>query len=248
MKKALFLDIDGVLQPCGEQERFRHMNEIPDICAHLNETIDTDFDYEAYANYSYSNKCDIGAVYFDWDKDAVERLRRILDATGARIVLSSDWREGGMGRMRGFLAIYGLDKYLEDATFCILDSERHNLNDYTALNKKIEDWRNISQQIDKRMRELYPGDPNRWFDFVDSRTSEIREYLDRHPEITSFIALDDRNLTRGLDGHFIQTKNRILEEYVEPAIEILNREDGPFFFDESIHTPELEEWRRKYIK
>lgn len=248
MKKALFLDIDGVLQPCGQQERFEHMNELPEICARLNKTIDTDFDYEAYMNHGYSNKCDIGAVYFDWDKAAVERLKRILDATGARIVLSSDWREGGMERMKGFMAIYGLDKYLEDMTFCILDSERYNREDYKALEEKITDWRNISNKIWERLRELYPADPNKWFDGVDTRTAEIREYLDRHPEITSFIALDDRNLTKGLDGHFIQTQNRILEEDVEHSIEILNREDGPFLLDETLHTPELQEWREKYIK
>lgn len=248
MKKALFLDIDGVLQPCGQQERFEHMDELPEICAHLNKTIDTDFDYEAYMNHSYSNKCDIGAVYFDWDKDAVERLRRILDATGARIVLSSDWREGGLERMKGFLAIYGLNKYLEDATYCILDSEKNNLEDYSLLREKTEDWRNNLHRIYGRLCELYPADPNKWFDGVNLRTAEIREYLDRHPEITSFIALDDKNLAKGLDGHFIQTKNRILEEDVAQAIEILNREDGPFLLDETLHTPELQAWREKYIK
>ena len=34
--KVLFLDIDGVLQPCGRQERFEHKDEIPAISAELN--------------------------------------------------------------------------------------------------------------------------------------------------------------------------------------------------------------------
>lgn len=248
MKKALFLDIDGVLQPCGQQERFKHLDELPEICSRLNKTIDTDFDYEAYMNRSYSHKCDIGAVYFDWDKKSVERLHRILDATGACIVLSSDWREGGLEPMRGFLAIYELDKYLDDATYCILDSEKFNLTDYIPYFEKREAWINIHSKIHNRLRELHPADPNKWFDGVDSRTAEIREYLDRHPEIVSFVALDDRDLAKGLNGHFIKTDNRISEEDVSQAIDILNREDGPFLLDETLHTPELKDWREKYVK
>lgn len=102
--------------------------------------------------------------------------------------------------------------------------------------------------IHAHLSKLYPADPNKWMDFVDYRTGEILEYLDRHPEITAFVALDDRNLEKGLNGHFIHTKNSISEEDVERAIEILNREDGPYPLDECLHTPELEEWRRKYVE
>lgn len=169
--KVLFLDIDGVLQPCGRQERFAHIDEIPSLCKQLNETVKTDFDYEAYVGNSYSNACDIGAVYFDWDKPSVERLRRILDMTGTRVILSSNWREGGVKRMKGFIAIYNLDSYL-----------------------------------------------------------------------------DDRNIGKGLDGHFIHTQNFISKEDVQRCIEILNWEDGPFPLDATLHTPELEEWRKKYVQ
>lgn len=242
--KALFLDIDGVLQPCGRQERFSHQDEIPSICKQLNQTVKTDFDYEAYVGNSYSNACDIGAVYFDWDKPSIERLRKILEKTGARVILSSDWREGGIKRMKGFLAIYNLDSYLDDATYCILDEQRYNPEYYQVT----EAWRNILDMLYKRFRELYPADPNKWFDGVDYRAVEIREYLDRHPEITSFVALDDRNLAKGLDGHFVHTKNYISEEDVQQCIEILNREDGPFLLDETMHTSELKEWRETFVQ
>ncbi len=242
--KALFLDIDGVLQPCGRQERFSHKDEIPSICKQLNQTVKTDFDYEAYVGNSYSNACDIGAVYFDWDKPSIERLRKILEMTSARIILSSDWREGGIKRMKGFLAIYNLDSYLDDATYCILDEQRYN----PEYSQTTEAWNNIQRILYKRFCELYPADPNKWFDGVDNRVVEIREYLDRHSEITSFVALDDRNLTKGLDGHFVHTKNYISEEDVQQCIEILNREDGPFLLDETMHTPELKEWRETFVR
>lgn len=244
--KVLFLDIDGVLQPCGRQERFAHKDEIPAICAKLNKNIKTDFDYESYITDSYANLCDVGAVYFDWDKPSVERLRRILDITGARLVLSSDWREKGMRRMKGLMAIHGLDSYLDDATFCILDNELFS-KDYEVYKEKRNAWEKIQGGIYEFLCKLYPV-TSKWVKGVDSRTAEIREYLDRHPEITSFIALDDRNLEKGLEGHFIHTQNHISEEDMCRSIEILNREDGPFMLDEVLHTPELEEWRKKYTQ
>lgn len=244
--KVLFLDIDGVLQPCGRQERFAHKDEIPAICAELNKKIKTDFNYESYITNSYAHLCDVGAVYFDWDKPSVERLRHILDTTGARIILSSDWREGGMKRMKGLMAIHGLDGYLDDATFCILDSELFS-KDRQSYKEKEKAWNEIRDNIYDYLCKLYPV-TSKWSRGVDSRTAEIREYLDRHPEITSFVALDDRNLEKGLEGHFIYTENHISEENMRCSIEILNREDGPFPLEDVLHTPELKEWREKYIK
>ena len=34
--KVIFLDIDGVLQPLGRQNRFEHIKEVPDLCRELN--------------------------------------------------------------------------------------------------------------------------------------------------------------------------------------------------------------------
>ena len=150
--------------------------------------------------------------------------------------------------MKGFMAIYNLDSYLDDATYCILDEQFYNSLDYENTKAQQEAWRNIQKMIHNRFSELYPTDPNKWFDIVDYRVTEIREYLDRHPEITSFVALDDRNLEKGLDGHFIHTRNFISEEDVQQCIEILNREDAPFPLDATLHTPELEEWRKKYVQ
>lgn len=246
--KVIFLDIDGVLQPCSSQERFAHKDEIPGICARLNKKIKTNFDYESYIADSDARLCDIGAVYFDWDKTSVERLRRILDTTGARIVLSSDWRERGMIQMKGLMAIHKLDNYLDDATYCILDSERFcSSENYLNYKEKQEAWNEIRDTIYDYLCTLYPVEfPSS--DSVNYRTAEICEYLDRHQEITSFVVLDDRNLEKGLDGHFIHTRDRISEENVCSSIEILNREDGPFLLDKVLHTPELEKWRMKYTK
>ena len=63
----------------------------------------------------------VGAVYFDWDMTALNELQRILDMTGVKIVISSDWRYTiyiglNMEKIIDFFKIYGMDEYLVDGT------------------------------------------------------------------------------------------------------------------------------------
>ena len=46
----------------------------------------------------------------------------------------------------------------------------------------------------------------------------------------------------------VHTQNHISEENVQQCIEILNREDGSFLWNESMHTPELKEWRETFVQ
>ena len=58
------------------------------------------------------------------------------------------------------------------------------------------------------------------------REIEIKSWLDKHPEVKSFVVLDDRLLSADyLNGHFIKTSNYLdgLDETdVQKAIDILN--------------------------
>lgn len=43
--KAIFLDIDGVLQPYGNQNRFEHISEVSALAKELNSRLHNDFVY-----------------------------------------------------------------------------------------------------------------------------------------------------------------------------------------------------------
>ena len=117
--KVIFLDIDGVLQ-CDRQDRFDHLRdgsferlitEVRERCGYT----DSAFDYLAKPlpnTYRY----DFLAAAFDWEIDAVERLKKLITKHNAAIVLSTSWRLIGCRGMLLILGLYGLDKYLSGAT------------------------------------------------------------------------------------------------------------------------------------
>jgi len=107
IEKALFLDIDGVIQPFTEY-RFEHVNKDDEM-----ELLFKELENEFKVDYREFNRYDVAAAYYDWDKDAVKEIKRILDTTGAKIVVSSSWRGGITGGYFPFLlCIHDLQKYL----------------------------------------------------------------------------------------------------------------------------------------
>ena len=150
----VFLDIDGVLQPYDAECRFMHPDK--NIIQTLSEKYNTD--YSQYSEY------DVFAVYYDWDSQAVSRLKYVLDSTDSKIITSSDWRSKKFpNKMRDLLKIQGLDNYyycdnvilpregLYDTLYTIRAREindslnRYNIDTFVVL----DDW--------KEMEKFFPN-------------------------------------------------------------------------------------------
>lgn len=110
----------------------------------------------------------------DFDKKAIKILNEILQETGAEIVVSSDWK---------------------------LHATLEELGDYYE-----------AQGIIKRPIAITPNldefDPNandlfvwKWW-LEKKRILEIQEYLEKNPDITHWVAVDDLNMSPGANGGY----------------------------------------------
>lgn len=226
--RALFLDIDGVIQ--FDQNRFDHsVDEVWELCRKYTDTFG-DFDYVKWAVREQSNPFwTIAAVTWDWHKEALVELKRVLDTTGAKIVLSSSWREFGEKAMRALFKIHGLDRYYIDNTLLNPHFLSHDEENW----KKEHRWDTAFCTLHKTVAHT------RNYSWVDERSFLIREYLDRHPEITGYAAVDDLYLTNFLEGHFVHVR-KLKPENADELIAAIEKDGGPFPLPDDIRAmPEL---------
>ena len=228
--RVLFLDIDGVIQLFTEN-RFRHTKEeVHALCRELTARFGGEFDYDAWAGREGSNPFwTVAAVQWDWNEDAVRELKRVLDATGARIVLSSSWRFFGFEAMKALFRMWGLDSYYLDDT----------MQEYFPYREGL-DGEGAKWEVRERCAQCFAGES-----YFQERSMEIREWLDRHPEVTAYAAVDDMDLTCGLEGHFVLSEDGITPALADELIAALEKDDGPYPFPEEIRAmPELEVMRK----
>lgn len=190
VSKVVFLDIDGVLQP--ENARI-HLTDNKFTLKQFYQDLEKLF----HVDYSIYSEMNVMAVYYLWDKDSVANLIRVLDHTGAMIVLSSSWRIYPVQKMKDLFKIHGLDKYYIDNTM-------------------REDFRLIEQ---------LRAETDEYKNFYVDRVIEILEYLKAHPNIKHYVAIDDMNLIPGMENHFVYTNpyQALTAPLADKAIEILER-------------------------
>jgi hypothetical protein len=102
----------------------------------------------------------------DFDKKSIKILNEVLKETGAEIVVSSDWRfHASLEELGEYYTSQGISKKP------------------IGITKKLG-------QFDEP--ENFPW--TRRFDLEQSRSLEILQYLNDHPEIIKWVAVDDLNM------------------------------------------------------
>lgn len=136
------------------------------------------------------------------DPERMALVGRILDATGAKVVISSSWRR------------YSLEdtiKHLTDTSHFLIDG-----NPFPYPEAVVG--------ITERMYSFCY--PNNNIHFCLPRGCEIEHYLNQHSEVDNYVIIDDnQDMLLCQADNFVHTNGitGLTEEDVERAIEILNR-------------------------
>ena len=108
----------------------------------------------------------VDARFDNFNKKAIEILNEILKETGAEIVVSSDWKK--------WANVEELGEYYEQQGI---------------IKKPIAFTKNLN---DCEIPQNFPW--SRTYDLEQSRSLEIKQYLQDHPEITHWVAVDDLDM------------------------------------------------------
>ena len=165
------------MQPPSSQRRFKHDLE------ELRRSLADRFADEIYLGM---DKYDLGAVCFDWDSEAVERLRSLCKDFGAGIVISSDWRRSKSTRgLQALFRVYELHHYVTDATNESGGPPLYRageVKEYLESHPEIERFVIIDDGFRKEFEELFPEQFVRtWFRLEADNEQRARQILSGLP-------------------------------------------------------------------
>lgn len=131
----------------------------------------------------------VGVRFDDFDKKAIKVLNQIILESGAEIVVSSDWKlYGSLEELGEYYESQGIIKKPIDVT--------RNLEEFDPEAASFYGWKNYRAYM---------------------RILEIEKYLGDHPEITSWVAVDDIDMSpESNEGQGL--KNFVLTKYPSEGI------------------------------
>ena len=184
--KVIFLDIDGVLNS-------------NDWYVYREDNVDT---YSIDAQYPF----------YEFDPRAIERLNRIIESTGAKIVVSSTWRHGETVESMQIL----FDRLS-------LKGEIVGLTPGLSCKKPYEDKSRYT--IPRGCEIEWWLDNEGKFQRINWSREEQQKYIDKAIVKNYVIFDDDSDMLFGQREHFIHTSFMfgLTDEHAEKAISILNK-------------------------
>lgn len=125
-KKIVFLDIDGVISGfSGEIE----LHELKELSKYLAWKYHDDI-------YTKIRERDIGLAYYEWDLEALGRLKNFLNKTESDIVIHSDWcLNTNLDYLKALFRLYSMDEYIYDKMQ--RGDKKENIKKYLELHKDI---------------------------------------------------------------------------------------------------------------
>lgn len=187
MEKIIFLDIDGVLNHQNWFSRRHKEVDQNDIVSHY--------------------------PFYEFDPESVEQLNRIINETGAKIVVSSTWR---LGR-----TITQLQEILDRVGFIgeVIDKTpnfhaKGTDNDGERIGYTIPRGCEIDWWLDNKGK----------FQRINWSTEEQQKYIDKAIVKNYVILDDDSDMLYGQREHFVKTytMNGLTKERADDCIRILN--------------------------
>lgn len=134
---------------------------------------------------------------------AVERLHRIVERTGAKIVVISTWR-------------FGSEAYRK---ICEEQNSHH---------QECDNWSQLVSALESNGMQIFDVTP--WREDLPNRTAEVLLFLEEHPDMEGYVILDDcygddYSGSEELRKHlvFVDALKGLQDSEVEKAVEMLNK-------------------------
>lgn len=249
--RVLFLDIDGVLKPVlsGWSEKKCTAESLYEEHRLKFESVGFDYPKMMKTGGDFQKRTIKNAMRNageNIDLNVVSGIKKILDETDAKIVVSSNWREGGYPLIRALLSMFGLHPYIVGMTsFCcpVFRTPESEEKDWTMHEEADAALEKVGKALAEKYKLLLGHD----YMWVRNRIPEIMDYLARHQEVTSYAVVDDEDYIETIFGpHGVETHYKLKEDQYERLRSALILEDGPYRFEEIDLEPSVAAWHKKW--